>query len=396
MAESLFRDLDRELVNTATLWAGGLAGFVALLVIIYVTLLLRALQNERVIGMAIKAMHDALADGPAPQPALLRAVADVLVAQERAAGRIEVAVHDAAARHAAPPPVAELLRELNRLPEPQLLITDFLVKHGGGRGSMAAFTGIATSLVRAATVEVFSDLVNDSTIELERLLLLADEGRIAGLALAGLELSQNSTLPSYRAPRLTDQDPAALVALFHALDGTTRRHLRLATLLHGQAEVMLRVRKYQRSRGLARLRAWAREQAHVPWLRTPDISRADLAALEVAFDALGEALDLAADHLADGEVAHAIYLLAGLRVPAPAGLPGRLHHREVLAQVRPLAAVGVWHRLAVSRWAASAVHALERNWPPAASACAGARETDRTRETARAPETEAPGLAGAR
>lgn len=356
---------------------------------IYAVLLLRALQNERVIGMAIAAMHAALADDPAPQPALLRAVADVLVAQERAAERIEVAVHDAAARHAAAPPPAELLEELAGLPEPQLLITDFLTEHGGGHGSAAAFTGIATALVRGATVEVFSDLINDSAIELERLTLLAGDGRIAGVALAGLEVPQTSA-PTYRAPRIADQDPAALVALVRALDGTTRRHLRLATLLHGQAEAILRIRNYRRPRGLARLRAWAQEQVNVPWLRTPDISRAQLADLEVAFDALGEALDLAANQLADGELAHAVYLLAGLRVPAPAGLPGRMHHREVLAQVRPLAAFGVWHRLAVSRWAASAVPALERDGPSPASACA------RAPETAKAPETDASGLAGAR
>jgi hypothetical protein len=354
-------------VNTATLWAGGLAGSVALLITIYAALLFRALQNERVIGMAIAAMHAALADDPAPQPALLRAVADVLVAQDRAARHIEVAVHDAAARRAVPPPPAELLEKLIGLPEPQLLIADFLIEHGGGHGSAAAFTGIATGPVRAATVEVFGDLADDSPIEMERLLLVAGNGRIAGVARAGLELPQGPAAPSYRAPRVADQGPTALLAVARALDGTTRRHLRLATLLHGQAEAILRVRKYRRPRGLARLRAWALEQVNVPWFRTPGISRTDLADLEVAFDALGEALDLAADQLADGELAPAIYLLAGLRVPAPAGFPGRMHHREVLAQARPLAAIAVWHRLAVSRWAGSAVRALERGEPPAGS-----------------------------
>jgi hypothetical protein len=343
-------------------------GSVALLGTIYVALLLRALQNERVIGMAITAMHDALADDPAPQPALLRAVADVLVAQERAAARIEVAVHDAAAGHLPAPPPAELLADLIGLPEPQLLITDFLLEHGGGRGSVAAFSGVAAGLVRAATAEVFSDLVNDSAIELERLLVLADEGRLAGVALAGLELPPASAAPSYRAPRVADQDAGALVALIRALDSTTRRQLRLATLLHGQAEAILRVRRHRQPRLLGRLRAWAQEQLKVPWLRTPDISRTDLADLEVAFDALGEALDQAADQLAEGDPAHAVYLLAGLRVPAPAGLPGRMHHREVLAQVRPLAAFGVRHRLAVSRWAAAAVRALEADAPGLAGA----------------------------
>ena len=126
---------------------------------------------------------------------------------------------------------------------------------------------------------------------------------------------------------------------------------------------------------LARLHQRARELVNVPWLRTPDIRRADLETLEVALDALGEAIDTAGDQ-SGGEPAHAAAYLAGLRVPASAALPGRMYHQESLAQVRPLAAFGVWHRLALSRWAAAAVWAVEHGRQQASQAAfAGAPET---------------------
>jgi hypothetical protein len=327
--------------------------------------------------MAISAMHAALAEGPAPQRALLRAVAEVLVAQEREAGRIEVAVHNAASRPVAAPRPAELVQGLLGLPEPQLLITEFLAEHGGGPGSRDVFTGIAADMVCAATAEVFGDLVNDATAEFERLLLLAADGQIAAVALAGLEIPRSAWRLSYRAPRAADTDPAAFAALVRALDRMTRRHLRLATLLHGQAEAVLRIREHGRPRRfLARLHQRARELVNVPWLRTPDIRRADLETLEVALDALGEAIDTAADQLAGGEPVRAAGLLAGLRVPASAALPGRMYHQESLAQVRPLAAFGVWHRLALSRWAAAAAWTVEHGRQEAAQAAfAGAPET---------------------
>jgi hypothetical protein len=153
-----------------------------------------------------------------------------------------------------------------------------------------------------------------------------------------------------------------------ALDQATRRQLRLATLLHGQAEAILRLRgqrdeterKTWRSR-IHRLLVFPRLL-----LRRPEFKPDDLAVLEVALDAVGEAVDTAAEQLA-GDPTRAIYLLADLQAPVPGGLPGRIYNQNALSQVRPLAAAGVWHRLAVCRWAAAAREAIADGiaWPPA-------------------------------
>ena len=50
--------------------------------------------------------------------------------------------------------------------------------------------------------------------------------------------------------------------------------------------------------------------------------------------------------------------LTGLRIPVPAGLPGRMYHQESSAQDRIPAAFRVWHRPAVSRRTASARQAV--------------------------------------
>jgi hypothetical protein len=48
------------------------------------------------------------------------------------------------------------------------------------------------------------------------------------------------------------------------------------------------------------------------------------------------------------------------------GLPGRLYNQAALSQARHLAALGVWHRLAVCRWAAACRAEIVRggDWPP--------------------------------
>jgi hypothetical protein len=92
-----------------------------------------------------------------------------------------------------------------------------------------------------------------------------------------------------------------------------------------------------------------------------------LAALAVALDAAGESLDQAQRWLDNGELGHAAQLLAQLRLPVPAGLPGRMYHQESLAAARPLAALGAWHRLAVCRWTADAVAAASEAGPPPAA-----------------------------
>ena len=78
----------------------------------------------------------------------------------------------------------------------------------------------------------------------------------------------------------------------------------------------------------------------------------------IALEAVGEVVGTVAERPAEGEPAHAAHLLAGLRLPVPAQLPGRMYHQESPVQVRPLAAFGIWHRLALSRWAASALQAI--------------------------------------
>lgn len=348
-------------MSTADAWAAGVAGAAALLGCVYLTLLTRALRNERVIAMAIAAMHDALDEEPPPQRVLLSAVADTLMAQEQAAGRIEVAVHELALRGSAVPEPEELLTELLALPEPQLLVADFLEEHGGTPRAAATFTSVAADLIRAATVEAFRELGQAGgadQVGLERLLLLAAGGRIAPVALAGLAIPPGPAAPPYRAPRVADVDPPALARITQGLDDTVRRYLRLATLLHGQAEAILRVRRVARQPRRAALWARVLDFIQYPPPRRPEFRAGDLRDLEIAFDAVGEMVDTAAQRRAEGGQAQAVHLLAGLRVPLPAGLPGRMYHQESLAQVRPLAAIGVWHRIAVSRWVAATLNAL--------------------------------------
>ena len=382
------------MVNAAEFWGGSIAGGIVLLAVVYFVALSRARKSEQLIGRAITAMSQARGTAEsAPQRALLRAVAETLLAQERAVTRIEGIIRKSARRERDCPEALDLLRELLALQEPQQLITDFLAEHGGGPGSEAFFGSLAAGLVRAATLEVYAD---EAPADLEELLLIASNGGVADVAVAGAVLGQRPCEHGSPAPRVADLHPDAVGGVVHALDQATRRQLRLATVLHGQAEALLRLRSHQNRRrgGLAgndgaagshggehdgqvgeRGRGvldWARPWKRMPWgrpwmmmvPRLPDyaVFRAEeLAVLEVALDAVGEAVDSAAEQVANGEPMRAVYLLAGVRVPVPAGLPGRIYQQESLAQVRPLAALGIGHRLAVCRWATSAVQEIARS-----------------------------------
>lgn len=341
----------------AAAWAGCSAALLILFFLTYLVALSRALRNEQVISGAIVAMRTALGAEPPPQRALLRAVADSVAGQERAAARVEVAVHeltllrgDRAAR------ASDVLTELLNLPEPQLLISDFLREHAGGPGSRAAFVLLAADMLRAATAKVFIDLADQGLVELDRLLVLADEGRIADVALASLDSSLDPNPPARRVPGVADLDPRAMAAIVTSLDGITRRQLRLATVLHGQAEAMLRFPRRERYPVplWMRLRALAK---FPPPVRA-GYATVDLDALAVALDACGEAVDTAGELVDEGRLVQAAHLLAGVRVPVPEGLPGRMYLQESLALARPIAKFGVWHRLAVCRWAASTLRAI--------------------------------------
>lgn len=347
-------------MSTAIAWELGTGLAVVLFIVLYIWLQLSAVRNERLVNSAIRAMLGAMSSELAPQRALLRAVAETLAAQDRAAARIEIAIHEMALHEQQltqeDPGADDLLRQLLKLPEPQLLVADFLAEHVGAPISGTTFRVIPADLLQTATAEVFADLAQDHPVELERLQELASGGSIAAVAVAGLVAPPAPGLPPFRAPRVADLDLRSMAAIVRALDVTTRRQLRLATLLHGQAEALLRTpRKEQRL--LARLRWRLHQILRLPLVPQPEFSREDLEALVVVFDATGEVIDAAGKQLAAGEPARAIELLAGLRMPVPAGLPGRLYHLESLAQVQPTAVFGVWHRLALARWVSAGIAA---------------------------------------
>jgi hypothetical protein len=332
--------------------SGCLAGVGAVLVSVYFVLLYRGLRNELVIGDAIAAMRAALHSDPAPQRVLLGVVADLLTAQDSAAATVEFEVRELTLCGDGLPDPADLVKDLLSLPEPQMLIVDFLRAHAGGPASEAMFAAIAADMIRQATGAVFGDRGDQELAELDRLMLLADQGQIGAVALASFDWPPVPGSPQRRVPRVADMDVAGMTSIARSLDRTTRRQLRLATVLHGQAEAMMRIRRSKR-RGVAALWMRMRNIASFPLPRKPEFRQEDLEALAVAFDAVGEILQMADEHLADGEPSRAAHLMAGLHVPVPAGFPARMFLQESLAQARPLARFGVWHRLAVCRWAAS-------------------------------------------
>jgi hypothetical protein len=341
----------------AAAWAACVAGALFFLFVVYLVMVCRALRNEHVIGGAIVAMRTALTGELPPQRALLRDVADAMAAQEDAAAGIAAEVHEMALRGEPASPAEELLRELLSLPEPQLIIAEFLREHAGGPGSDAAFASAAADMLRTAIIEAFRDLADQGLAELDKLMVLAAEGRIADVALTSLGSLLDPNPPSRRIPQMADLDPAGMAGVVRALDWATRQQLRLATLLHGQAEAMLRLPQ-PGQRGPAAL--WLRLRAFMkfPLPRRPEFRSEDLEKLALRFAAAGEVLEMARERLAEGKHMQAAHLLAGLRIPAPAGLPARIYLQESLAQVRPLARFGVWHRLAVCRWTASTLRTI--------------------------------------
>jgi hypothetical protein len=155
------------------------------------------------------------------------------------------------------------------------------------------------------------------------------------------------------APRLDTVDGGGIASVVRSLDDAVRRQFRLATLLHDQAEAIPR-----RRRPAEPISQNVRKPLPGPDRRpVPDI---DLAGLEAALDAAGEVLAIAAERLAERAPMQAVHLLASVRLPTPAGFPGRVFTQESLAQARPLAELGVMHRLAIARWAADALDTLHR------------------------------------
>jgi hypothetical protein len=365
-------------MSAAELWVYGGPAVIFLFFSAYVFLLVRGAANERVISEAIVAMLAARQhqDIP-PQRKLLRAIAEALADQERAAARIAATVHESLLPGPDKTSLPAVVKEILGLPEPQLLVTDFFAKYAGDAGSAGTFAAFAGQLVRAETKRVYAHLDGDASPELDVLMALAMEGRIAAVALAGLDLRGGSR--QARAPLMTDGHPGAVEHVVRGLEQATRRQMRLLTLLHAQATAILRLRAVPRGERLGEaVWAWLRRRTRggpfdsdgrdgVLWLRvhrllaTPRLKlwqvpfrQDDLDSLEVVFDAIGEVVSNALEGVADGEPMRALYLLAGVRVPVPSGLPGRIYNQDSLAQVRPLVALGVWHRLAVCRWAAVA------------------------------------------
>jgi len=90
-------------MTAAALWLIGSGAVLAVLLTLYLIVQLNAVRNEQVINAAITVMCTAIGREPAPQRALLRAVADTLVAQDRAVARIETTVHELALRRSQSP-----------------------------------------------------------------------------------------------------------------------------------------------------------------------------------------------------------------------------------------------------------------------------------------------------
>jgi hypothetical protein len=349
-------------------WGALIVGAVLVLASVYAALLIRGAENERVISAAVAAMAAARSStDTAPQRALLRSVAAALLAQERAAAKIEVTVYEFAQPGFQVPEMDGLVEELLALPEPQSLVADFLAEHGGGAGTPGVFDAFAADIVGAATEIVYADLDDESGgIPLRKLLVAAMDGRIEPVARAAFGLPDPP--PPANVPRMEDASPATMERVAGSLDQATRRQLRLATLLHGQAEAILRLRGQAEER--ERRTVWRRVHRVLAWprlkLHRSPFQPDDLTALEVAFDAVGEVIETAAEYVDSGQPSRAMFVLAGVQVPVPGGLPGRIYNQNALSQVRPLTALGVWHRLAVCRWAAAACEAIGqgKEWPP--------------------------------
>jgi hypothetical protein len=366
-------------VKVAEMWVFGAGATIILFLSVYFSLLLRGAANERVIGEAVEAMlADRQRKDVPPQWRLLRAIMQTLADQERAAARISVAVSQF--RSPGSPPVSprDVVAEILDLPEPQVAVTDFFAEYAGDPESSGMFAAFAGQLVQAETRRVYQDLGGDQKAGLGELTALALDGRVAPVAVAGLEVSGGPSGPD--APLITDGDDGAVEHVVRGLEQATRRQLRLAVLLHSQATAIARLRASRDDRAAEAIWTYlsrrgggadpASDGGDTVTLRlrlhrllaAPRLKRQrarfqpdDLDSLEVVFDAIGEAIANAVEALTEGEPMRAIYLLAGIRVPVPAGLPGRVYNQDSLAQIRRLVTVGIRHRLAVCRWAAASL-----------------------------------------
>lgn len=374
-----------ETLSPADLWVYGAAAAAALLVSVYISLLVRGAANERVIGEAIAAMLEARRRRDvSPQRQLLRAVTETLAAQERAAARMAGAVHESRLPGSAEICPSALVSELLDLPEPQSLVTDFLMEYAGDAGSAGTFAAFAGRLVCAEVSRVYADMRGDAPPELDELTALAMEGRVAPVALAALEMRGEPE--QARMPLMTDVSPGLAETAVRGLEQATRRQMRLGMLLQSQAAAILKLHAVPRGEGVGTaVWSWLRRRTHggphdasegeghgggalrlvvhrllaAPRLklRRVPFRQGDLDSLDVVFDAIGEAMANAQECLAAGQPMRALYLLTGISVPVPSGLPGRIYNQDSLAQIRPLVAVGVWHRLAVCRWVGATVAA---------------------------------------
>jgi hypothetical protein len=367
-------------VSVAEVCIYGTLAAIVLFVSVYFSLLLRGAANDRVIGEAVAAMLAARKrkDIP-PQWRLLRTITQTLADQERAAARISAAIHQSLLPGLPQGSPLDVIAEILDLPEPQLVVADFFAVHAGDCESASIFAAFAGQLVQAETRRVYEDLEGGSSSGLGRLAALALEGRVAPVALAGLEIPGGPGRAD--APLMTDGDYGTVEHVVRGLEQATRRQLRLAVLLHSQAAAILQLRSSRDERAAEAVWTYLRRRARggvdmsstgrdavslrlrlhrllaAPRLKLQParFNQDDLDSLEVVFDAIGEAVTNALECLAEGEPMRALYLLTGIRVPVPAGLPGRVYNQDSLAQVRPLVTLGIRHRLAVCRWAAIAM-----------------------------------------
>lgn len=362
--------------------AVGIAASLAILLAVGVSYQIRRRRIDRVVLGAVADMSALLQAAPPPQRALLGAVADALAAQDDAVDHLERTVRalrpDTGDEAAARVRVKQALDELLELPEPPQLITDFIVEHAGSDRFRAAPTAYRARVVRDAIGRTFT--TPHGTGDNGELSRLAAGGEIRTVADAAFtarcpEIATDVPLPARTAmdviederarylteigtaPRISTVDPAAIDRIARRLDRAVRRQLRLITMLHTQAEKIIR---RLRARPGARGSRGRRLAGLVPASLRLSTVGVDLAGLTVAFDAAGEALTIVAERLDEHEPMQAVHLLASLRLPLPAGFPGRILTQESLAHVRPLADLGVAHRLAAVRWAAEAIGTLQR------------------------------------
>ena len=267
-------------------WAAVTAGVLVLFPAVTLSWILRARRDERVIGSAIVDMHAALDAEPAPQRSLLSKVADTLAAQDREASSIQVSLREIERSGSGLPRPEVLLSDLLDLPEPQLLLTEFLGKFAGSIDSEAAFASVAARLLQTATLKVFGDLTRRQPAELDRLMLLAADGRISPVALAGTRSDADRDFVAEEAQTLAAVNAHDMNEIAVLLQSAARRQLRLATLLHGQAEAILRARQSER-RGMAALIEHIALLLRFPPVTEPAFGAAELSSLAVAFDATG-------------------------------------------------------------------------------------------------------------